>query len=201
MEFLFLLWGSRHKSSYVPCKFSKPTCLPSSTLQSGLLSPLAGKEPVSQDGVSGSPAPGLRSGPTFCKSWLTAELIYNPAHCLELLWAVGDQSATQEAAGNCCHGCVPRVGHERRGYSVKATRLRQPESRLRWCCVRRRGINAACSSSGLLPASLRPCPTLGSAHGADSVNRETAGTVARVKSNMPMYLYQFPKEEISGSQI
>ena len=46
------------------------------------------------------------------------------------------------------------------------------------------------SSSGLLANAL---PTLGSANRADSVNSERIGAVDKMKSNMPMYLYQFQK--------
>lgn len=39
--------------------------------------------------------------------------IYNPAHCLELLWAVGRSERHPRSGGNCCcgHGCVPSAGH------------------------------------------------------------------------------------------
>lgn len=46
------------------------------------------------------------------------------------------------------------------------------------------------SSSGVLANAL---PTLGSANRADSVNSERIGAVDKMKSNMPMYLYQFQK--------
>ena len=72
--------------------------------------------------VSLTPQP-LALAPCFIgKDCITAELIYTPAHCLELLWAVGRSERHPRSSGNrCCVSCVPRVGRERREYSVKAT--------------------------------------------------------------------------------